>query len=79
MENSTKVSPEQRVGGMPCPVCLKFVPVSMRQLIHDVEVVCPHCGLRMSIDRPRSMQAIKALQKVEEAMEKVRKTESSGL
>lgn len=35
---------------------------------------CPHCGLRLSIDRAKSMKAMQALAKVEAAQRRVEKT-----
>lgn len=63
--------PVQRASGMNCPDCQGFIPVSIRQLLHDSGIVCPHCGLALTINRMQSKQALDALQKVEEVSRQV--------
>lgn len=66
----------QRVSGMNCPVCQMFVPISISQLLYDGGIMCPHCGLMMTINKSQSRRALDALKKVEDATKKVRETES---
>lgn len=66
----------QQVSGMNCPVCQKFIPISIEQLLHDGSIFCPHCGLQLSINRTESRHALDALAKVEDAMKKVKETET---
>lgn len=66
----------QRISGMNCPVCRMFVPISISQLLYDGGIMCPHCGLMMTINKSQSKQALDALKKVEGATKKVRETES---
>lgn len=65
----------QQPSGMPCPVCRGFIPVSIYQLLHDGTVICPHCGLSLTVNRPHSQPAMEALKKVEGAINRVRETE----
>lgn len=37
--------------GMSCPKCCGFIPLTLEQLLKDLEFICPHCGFRMSIER----------------------------
>jgi len=47
--------------------CGGFIPVSMQQIITDSAIICPHCGLRLTINRQQSSTAIEALKKVQQA------------
>ncbi len=80
MHRLTTAPPEQpegsRVGGMNCPICRKFIPISIPQLLYDGGIMCPNCGLMMTINQSLSKQALDALKKVEDATRKVRETES---
>lgn len=73
---TTGLQTEQRAGGMDCPVCRMFIPVSVSMLLHDGGIMCPHCGLMMTIDKSQSGKALDALRKVEDATRKVREAES---
>jgi DNA-directed RNA polymerase subunit RPC12/RpoP len=39
----------------------------MQQIITDSAIICPHCGLRLTINRQQSTTAIEALKKVQQA------------
>lgn len=58
---------QMRPSGMPCTQCNGFIPVSMQQIITDSAIICPHCGLRLTINRQQSSTAIEALKKVQQA------------
>lgn len=66
----------QHVNGMNCPVCQMFIPISVSQLLYDGEIMCPYCGLTMTINKSQSNQALDALKKLEDATTKLRETES---
>lgn len=68
--------PPQQVSGMNCPSCRGFIPVSVHQLLYEGGIVCPHCGLSMTIDKAQSKKALDALAKVEAATRRVRETET---
>ena len=36
--------------GYNCPVCQGFIPVSVKELFHNITVVCPSCHLQLTID-----------------------------
>lgn len=42
---------ERHAGGINCPTCRMFVPVSISRLLYDKEITCPHCGLTISIGK----------------------------
>lgn len=65
----------QQISGMKCPVCEMFIPVSISQLLYDGGIMCPYCGLMMTINKPQSKRALEALRKVEDATKKVKETE----
>lgn len=81
-QNSTPTpsQPEQTAGqrgsGMNCPKCMKFIPLSIFQLLYEGGVTCPHCGLTMTIDKLQSSPALEAFKKLEEATKKLRETKS---
>lgn len=66
----------QRVSGIDCPVCQNFIPISIHHLLHECGIMCPHCGLSMTINRAQSKQALDALKKVEQASQRVKETET---
>ncbi|MEG1498193.1 MAG: hypothetical protein RRX93_01195 [Bacteroidales bacterium] len=68
-----------QISGMNCPVCKGFIPISIYQLLHDTNIICPHCSLSLSINHTLSQPAMDALKKVEEANNRVRKTENFKL
>jgi len=61
---------------MNCPVCRNFIPISIRQLLHECGIACPHCGLTLTINKAQSRQAMEALSKVEQASRKVKETQT---
>ena len=44
--------------GLTCPKCSGFIPLSLGQLLKSREFLCPHCGLRLTIARKPSKQAV---------------------
>ena len=42
---------QERVPGMPCPQCGKFIPLSILTLTTGSHVVCPHCLLKLVIQK----------------------------
>ena len=74
--NGLQPASGQQVGGMKCPACQGFIPISVHQLLHEGGIVCPHCGLSMTINKAQSKRALEALEKVEAATRKVRETET---
>ena len=72
--NGTIPQASRQTPGMTCPKCGRFIPTSINELISAQCLWCPHCGLKLTIDRGRSQKAIDALKKVEEAQHNVTKT-----
>lgn len=67
----------QQMPGMKCPQCGEFIPTTIQHIITSSALVCPHCHLRLNIDRTKSGKAIDVLRKVQEAQENLeRKTHS---
>ena len=58
-------------GGMPCPACNGFIPISMYQILTSPSVFCPICGLRLDINKPASSKAINALKNIAVAQKEV--------
>lgn len=61
----------ERIPGMKCPVCEQFIPISAVEIMAAMAIMCPHCGLRLSINRQESSRAIEALKKVDAAQRRV--------
>jgi len=40
---------QERVPGIPCPQCGKFIPLSIQTLMTSPDVVCPHCHTKLVI------------------------------
>lgn len=57
----------QGVGGMPCPACGYFIPITMYQIMELGSIYCPCCGLRLDINKQASAKAIEALKTLGEA------------
>lgn len=71
--NSGTQQQGQRIPGIQCPRCNNFIPTSIQQLLSASSLLCPTCGLKLSIDKNKSDRALKILAKVEEAQQKVDK------
>ena len=56
----------QKANGFGCPVCHKFIPTSVVELVTSPAVTCPSCGLKLTIDRNESRRAMEILEKVME-------------
>lgn len=64
----------QQIPGMACPNCQEFIPISIVDLLFTMSIRCPHCLLRLDIDRQNSQKAMQILAKVNEAQRHVEKT-----
>lgn len=59
------------VPGIKCPQCGGFIPTTIMQIITGNPIVCPHCHLKIIIERGKTSNAIEALKKVQAAQEKL--------
>lgn len=75
-ENDAYPSTNQHVNGLECPVCKAFIPVSVSRLLQESCVVCPACGLRLTINKSQSRKAMEALEKIDAAVRNLRDKES---
>lgn len=72
MNTPAKPVGEQKTG-LNCPQCGGFIETSIFQLLTSHALQCPHCRLRLTIDRSKSKQAFDALRKVQLAQENLEK------
>ncbi len=72
MTNPEKTA--ERIPGIDCPRCGKFIQISISELLTVHSIRCPHCLLQLIINRKESGNALEALRKVEEAHRQVDKT-----
>lgn len=56
---------DNRTPGINCPQCNQFIPTSITELISASFIDCPHCRLRLTLDKEQSQRAIQALEKVD--------------
>jgi hypothetical protein len=54
--------PQQREPGMPCPSCQFFIKMPIVELLVAPGFSCPGCGLRLDLDRSRSLKSMALLQ-----------------
>ena len=47
--NAPQAVSQERETGIPCPVCGKFIPLSIQTLLTSPDVVCPHCHTKLVI------------------------------
>ena len=64
---------EQRMPGIRCPNCGNFIPTSIQQILFSHVLFCPTCGLKLNIDKRKADKALKILEKVDEAIDRVDK------
>lgn len=50
-EELRAVSGGNRTPGKECPRCKEFIATTIQQIISSASIVCPHCGLRLTIDK----------------------------
>ena len=53
---------ETAAGGLPCPECGAHIEVSVQALIAHRPLICPGCGLRLTLEEEGSRAAIAALE-----------------
>lgn len=63
--NDKAQTADERKTGLNCPQCGGFIETTIFQLLTSHAIQCPHCHLRLTIDRGKSKQALDALQKVQ--------------
>lgn len=68
-----KKTSDDRKTGLNCPQCNGFIETSIFQLLTGSSLTCPHCHLRLMIDRGKSRQALDALRKVQIAQDNLEK------
>jgi DNA-directed RNA polymerase subunit RPC12/RpoP len=58
---------QQRVPGLKCPKCGNFIETSIEELISASYLECPHCRLRLTINKQESKKALDILSNVDKA------------
>lgn len=51
--------------GLTCPRCREKFPISIPMLLSGQPIFCPHCLLRLDVDKAKSEQSLKALGKLQ--------------
>lgn len=67
---------ERHAGGINCPTCRMFIPVSISRLLYDKEITCPHCGLTINIGKQLPGKDLDAQKRIEEAVREAKEKES---
>lgn len=65
MNQVPSANPASQQAGLKCPECGTFIPTTIFQLLTAQALVCPHCRLRLSIDRGKSRSAFEVLRNVQ--------------
>ena len=65
--------PQQQTPGLKCPRCSQFIPTTISELLSAPALVCPYCGLELSINRNESKQAMEILKEVDNATKNLEK------
>lgn len=71
--NNASQTTDDRKTGLNCPQCGGFIETTVFQLLTSHSFQCPHCRLRLTIDRGKSRQALDALRKVQSAQDNLEK------
>lgn len=53
-----------KLGGFECPVCKGFISVKIEELMANMQVSCPSCGLLLTLDKNNSGKALGLIDKV---------------
>ncbi len=56
---------------MSCPSCSGFIPTSITELLAASHIDCPHCRLRLTINKGESARAMSLLAKVDAAEQRL--------
>lgn len=72
MNNAVQTADERKTG-LNCPQCGEFIETTVFQLLTSHSLLCPHCRLRLTIDRYKSKPALDALRKVQLAQDNLKK------
>ncbi len=64
--------------GMNCPQCGNFIPTTIAELLTSTGLTCPHCRLRLTINRNESQKAMAILQKVQNASDRLESATKFG-
>lgn len=70
-----KITPvNQQAAGFPCPNCQFWVEVSVQSLLYGDKHVCPSCHTEFKMDRDKSRDALKMVQKLQVALENMERS-----
>lgn len=58
---------QQRTPGLECPKCHHFIPTTIAELLSAQYLECPHCRLRLTINKKESKKALDILSNVNDA------------
>ncbi|MCF0166139.1 MAG: hypothetical protein HUJ89_03025 [Bacteroidales bacterium] len=64
----------QQTPGMKCPQCGMFIPTTINDILTQPALICPYCGLCLTINREESRRAMEILKDVNEAQQNLNET-----
>lgn len=50
-KDAPQTASQERETGIACPICKKFIPLSIQMLMTSPAVECPHCHLKLVIQK----------------------------
>ena len=62
---------KRQVPGLNCPQCGQFIETSISELLTATGLVCPHCRLKLTINKQESKRALEILEDVNKATKNV--------
>lgn len=70
MSITNKPSQEHKPG-LACPECGFFINMSIEDVLYKSGIQCAHCGLKLTMQRNMSKDALQALQNLDAAIKNV--------
>lgn len=64
--------------GLSCPVCNHRIIVSIENLLSDQSLLCPSCGLELTVDQEKSQTALEALDRLQSGLNQASKMKSEN-
>lgn len=61
------INNQENTPGLQCPKCNNKISISLNDLLFQKDIQCPHCLLKLTMDREKSKETINAMDKLNTA------------
>ena len=68
-----------RTPGLNCPECRTRMVVSIQNLVNLDPLICPNCGLELTVDSEKSQSALESLKKLQSGLDEAAKVKQKSL